>query len=77
MPKFTVYATETVSYVFEVEAASEEEAREMVYDGEAIIGEPDDAYDFEVNAIERQPDELVTWYRDGVRQNKLKEKNNA
>lgn len=75
MPRFTVYASETVYYRFNVDADSLDEARNKVYDGEADIGEPTDSYDFEISDIE-QLDELVTWYSDGVKQMD-KESNNA
>jgi hypothetical protein len=48
MAKFTVSATEVVYYMFDVEANSIDEAREMLADGNFETGEPCDGDDFQV-----------------------------
>lgn len=54
MKKYTIYASETVYYMKEVEAESEKQARDMVFDGEIAFDLEDiyDGRDFEVRDIE-------------------------
>ena len=52
MPKFTIYAKETVYYEFEIEADNEEQARDKAYDYQLSF---EDAYDsdwFEIGDIQ-------------------------
>ena len=53
MPKYQISASETVYYLFEVEASDEDSACEMVYEGEADFDytDVDDTDGFEINRI--------------------------
>ena len=54
MNKYRLYARETVYYMVEVEAESEDEARELVYDGQIDFDYKDitDGGDFNLDRIE-------------------------
>jgi hypothetical protein len=54
MPKYTVYASETVFYEYEVEADSKKQARDLVRNGygEIETPEPKDSRNFEIDYAE-------------------------
>ena len=56
MPKFVITASETVYYWKEVEAESEEEIREMIFNGEIDFeyGDITDGGNFEIGDIEEE-----------------------
>ena len=66
MPKFEILARETVYYRVVVEALDADAAREKIYNGEVDIGEPVDSDYFEIDDVIEEPDEFVTWYKNGV-----------
>lgn len=53
MAKFTVTASEVVYYLKTVEAESEEQVRQMIFEGELDFdfGDVSDAWDFEISDI--------------------------
>ena len=56
MPKFIVQARETVFYWKEVEAESEDQIKQMIFDGEIAFdyGDITDGCDFEVQSIDEE-----------------------
>ena len=51
MSKFQVLCSETVTYRVEVEAESEDDARELVESGMVDLGEPYDSANFEIDDV--------------------------
>jgi len=51
MSKFQVLCSETVIYRVEVEAESEDDARELVESGMVELGEPYDSANFEIDDV--------------------------
>ena len=51
MSKFEILCSEMVSYRVIVEAVNEDEAIEMVYNGQAPLGEPVEGDNFEIDQV--------------------------
>ena len=51
MKHYTIDASETVFYTIEVEAKSEDDAREMVMMGDVIVPDAIDSSDFQIDSI--------------------------
>ena len=51
MGEYWVYSSETVSYRTRVEAETEEEAAELVQNGDVDLGEAQDADGFQIDAV--------------------------
>ena len=56
MSKFIVHASETVAYRVVVEAEDEDQAREMVENGDVDLGSPVDVSNFEIDAVAKSED---------------------
>ena len=56
MNKFIVHASETVAYRVVVEAEDEDQAREMVENGDVDLGSPVDDSNFEIDAVAKFED---------------------
>lgn len=53
MPKYQISASETIYYIFEVEASDEDSARKMVYEGESDFDytDVDDTDGFQIDRV--------------------------